>query len=96
VIAKRFGGLQYKYHRVAGYTILTLVLVNVILATKTFYGGSILKIKTWVTVLGSILVVLGMFSRPIYSAVLIVPARRRPKNQEAENPSVARLSMAET
>jgi hypothetical protein len=53
----------YKYHRVAGYFIFTLVLVNVVLATYTPYAGKILGIKTWAAVLGSVLVVIG--NRPL-------------------------------
>jgi len=53
----------YKYHRISGYTILSLLLLNVVLATRTFYGGNILGIKTWATVLGAVLVVAGVAPR---------------------------------
>lgn len=51
--------MQYKYHRVAGYTLLVLTLVNVVLATQTYYASRILGIKTWATIAGSIFVFLG-------------------------------------
>jgi hypothetical protein len=51
--------VQYKYHRVSGYLILILVLVNVALASLTYYAGNILGIKLWSTVVGGIFVVIG-------------------------------------
>ncbi|TGZ81736.1 hypothetical protein EX30DRAFT_330874 [Ascodesmis nigricans] len=54
---------MYKYHRVCGYIILTLVLINVVLASKTPYAGKILGIKTWATVVGAVFVLLGILPR---------------------------------
>lgn len=55
---------MYKYHRIVGYTIiLPLLLVTVVLATRTNYGGRVLKIKTWAVVLAGVAVVLGIYSR---------------------------------
>jgi len=54
----------YKYHRVFGYgVVLPLLLVTVILATKTYYGEHVLKIKTWAVVLASIAIVAGIYPR---------------------------------
>ncbi|PWW74775.1 hypothetical protein C7212DRAFT_365265 [Tuber magnatum] len=53
----------YKYHRVSGYFLLTLFLVNVILASLTYYGGKILNLKTWGVILVSVLAVAGVFPR---------------------------------
>jgi len=54
----------YKYHRVFGYgVVLPLLLVTVILATKTTYGGHVLKIKTWAVVLASVAIVAGIYPR---------------------------------
>jgi len=63
-----YGGVDnakalYKYHRITGYSILILILFNVILASYTFYGGRILGIKTWATIVGSLLVVMGVGPR---------------------------------
>jgi hypothetical protein len=51
----------YKYHRVSGYLILTAFLVNVALATHTYYAGKVLGIKTWATVMAGVLVLAGMY-----------------------------------
>ncbi|KAF8421434.1 eukaryotic cytochrome b561-domain-containing protein [Tirmania nivea] len=54
----------YKYHRFFGYTIiLPMLLVTVILATKTYYGGRVLHIKTWAVVLAEIAIVAGIYPR---------------------------------
>jgi hypothetical protein len=53
----------YKYHRVSGYIILLLYLVNIVLATKLDYGDKILHIKTWGAVLASVLVIFGVYPR---------------------------------
>lgn len=53
----------YKYHRLSGYLLLTLFLVNVILASLTSYGGEVLKLKTWGIVLIGVLAVAGVFPR---------------------------------
>ncbi|KAA8900455.1 hypothetical protein FN846DRAFT_909282 [Sphaerosporella brunnea] len=63
-----FGGVErakrvYKYHRIAGYVLVLLLLVNVVLATKTYYAGKVLGIRTWAAVVGSLLVVAGIAPR---------------------------------
>ncbi|KAI5797744.1 hypothetical protein EDC01DRAFT_651165 [Geopyxis carbonaria] len=63
-----YGGVDnakklYRYHRVFGYILLLLILINVILASLTKYGGVILGIKTWATVLASVFVVIGIAPR---------------------------------
>ncbi|RPA98463.1 hypothetical protein L873DRAFT_1027183 [Choiromyces venosus 120613-1] len=63
-----YGGLDnakaiYKYHRVSGYLLLTLFLVNVVLASVTDYGSHILNLKTWGVVVIGVLVIAGVFPR---------------------------------
>jgi hypothetical protein len=53
----------YKYHRVSGYIILLLYLVNIVLASKLYYGDKILHIKTWGVALAGVLAVLGVYPR---------------------------------
>jgi len=67
-VPRLYGGVEnakslYKYHRVSGYLILILVLVNVALASLTYYAGNILGIKLWSTIVGGIFVVIGVFPR---------------------------------
>ena len=55
---------MYKYHRFFGYAIiLPMLLVSVILSTKTYYGAHVLNIKTWATVLAGIAIVGGIYPR---------------------------------
>jgi len=63
-----YGGVDnakslYKYHRVSGYVILTLTIVNVVLAAETYYAGKILGLKLWATILGVVLVAVGLVPR---------------------------------
>lgn len=54
----------YKYHRTFGYAvILPLLLATVILATRTYYGGRVLHIRTWVVVLAGVAIVAGIYPR---------------------------------
>jgi len=53
----------YKYHRVSGYIILILTVVNVALAAETYYAGKILGLKLWASILGAVLVVVGVVPR---------------------------------
>lgn len=55
--------MQYKYHRVGGYTILLFQIITAALATKTYYGAHVLHIKTWLVVLAGALVILGVYPR---------------------------------
>jgi len=63
-----YGGVDnakavYKYHRLSGYLLLTLFLVNVILASLTPYGGRVLNLKSWGVALVGVLTVAGVFPR---------------------------------
>lgn len=43
-----------------GYAvILPLLLVTITLATRTYYGGHVLNIKTWAVVISSVAIVAG-------------------------------------
>ncbi|CUS15596.1 unnamed protein product [Tuber aestivum] len=79
----------YKYHRVSGYFLLTLFLVNVILATSTYYAGNILGLKAWGVILVSILVVAGRLFIRVLMVTKLTPAHRRlPAYQETEDPDI--------
>lgn len=55
---------MYKYHRFFGYVvILPMLLVTVILATKTYYSAHVLHIKTWAVVLAGIAIMAGTYPR---------------------------------
>jgi hypothetical protein len=63
-----FGGVNnakkiYKYHRVSGYVLFTLMLVTVCAATRTEYNLNVLHIRTWAVVVSSILVLAGVLPR---------------------------------
>lgn len=65
---KLYGGVDnaksiWKYHRYLGYTILILLLITVITATKTDFNENVFKIKLWATVLLSVLILVGVFPR---------------------------------
>lgn len=49
----------YKWHRVAGYAIFSLMVVNVILASRTRFAGKVLGIKTWSVAVAGGFVLLG-------------------------------------
>ncbi|CAZ84194.1 unnamed protein product [Tuber melanosporum] len=53
----------YKYHRISGYLLLTLFLVNLILASLIDYGRLVLNLKTWGVALVGVLIVAGVFPR---------------------------------
>lgn len=55
---------MFKYHRIAGYVIiLPMIAVTFILATRTYYGGHVLNIKTWAVVLASVAIIAGIYPR---------------------------------
>ncbi|KAL7273931.1 hypothetical protein RUND412_003178 [Rhizina undulata] len=63
-----YGGVDnaksiYKYHRVSGYVILLLLLLNVVLATYTYYGAEVLHLNACGTTLAGVLVVIGVYPR---------------------------------
>ncbi|KAI5798003.1 hypothetical protein DFH27DRAFT_97113 [Peziza echinospora] len=54
----------YRYHRMTGYAlILPLILLTIILATKTQYATSVLGLRTWAVVLAAVAVVGGVYTR---------------------------------
>jgi len=53
----------YKYHRVAGYTIFTLVLATICAATQTSYNKSTFDIKLWATIVLSVIILAGIVPR---------------------------------
>lgn len=55
---------MFKYHRTAGYVVvLPMIAVTLILATRTYYGGHVLNLKTWAAVLASVAIVAGIYPR---------------------------------
>ncbi|KAH0605938.1 uncharacterized protein H6S33_004395 [Morchella sextelata] len=63
-----YGGVDnakklYKYHRVSGYVILLMYLVNVVLASRLPYGQKFIHLKTWGVVAAGVLVVIGAYPR---------------------------------
>jgi len=53
----------YKWHRLSGYVILTLIIATVAAATQTTYNKTVLDIKLWAVLLSGVLVLVGVFSR---------------------------------
>jgi heme A synthase len=63
-----YGGVDnakkiYKYHRVGGYVLFTLMLVTVVAATRTTYNLTTLHIQTWAVVVASVLALAGILPR---------------------------------
>jgi hypothetical protein len=63
-----YGGVNnakklYKYHRISGYVLFTLMLVTVCAATRTTYNVNVLHIKTWAVVVASALTLAGIVPR---------------------------------
>ena len=53
----------YKWHRLSGYLVLTLLLATVAAATQTDYNKNVLDIKLWAVLISAILVLIGVFPR---------------------------------
>ncbi|CZR57969.1 related to CYTOCHROME B561 [Phialocephala subalpina] len=53
----------YKYHRISGYVILTLLLATVAAATQTDFNKTTLDIKLWAVLVTAILVLIGVIPR---------------------------------
>lgn len=53
----------YKYHRISGYLIATLLLVTVCLATLTGFNKNVLHMRLWAVVVASVLVLVGLIPR---------------------------------
>jgi len=53
----------YKWHRVSGYVILTLMLATVAAATQTETGASFLKLRLWAVLVSAALILIGLIPR---------------------------------
>ncbi len=53
----------YKWHRISGYIILTLLLATVAAATQTTYNKTTLDIKLWAILVAAVLVLIGVLPR---------------------------------
>jgi len=53
----------YKWHRISGYVVLTLLLATVAAATQTDYNKNVLNIKLWAVLLAAVLVLVGVVPR---------------------------------
>ncbi|KAH6673072.1 eukaryotic cytochrome b561-domain-containing protein [Halenospora varia] len=63
-----YGGVDqakslYKYHRMSGYVVLTVMLATVCAATQTDFNKNMLHIKLWAILISSILVLVGVIPR---------------------------------
>ncbi|KAK5138013.1 hypothetical protein LTR08_005810 [Meristemomyces frigidus] len=63
-----YGGVDnakalYKYHRVAGYITLLVMLATVCAATQTTYNVDVMGMQLWAVVVAAVLVVLGVGAR---------------------------------
>ncbi|KAF2426218.1 hypothetical protein EJ08DRAFT_651896 [Tothia fuscella] len=63
-----YGGVDnakkiYKYHRVLGYVIFTLMLTTVCAATQTDYNKGVLGIQLWAVIVASVLTLAGVVPR---------------------------------
>jgi len=53
----------YKWHRISGYIILTLLLATAIAATQTDFNKTTLDIKIWAIIIAAALVLIGVLPR---------------------------------
>ncbi|KAH8670357.1 eukaryotic cytochrome b561-domain-containing protein [Tricladium varicosporioides] len=53
----------YKYHRMSGYVVLTVMLATMCAATQTDFNKNVLDIKLWAILISSILVLVGVLPR---------------------------------
>jgi hypothetical protein len=53
----------YKWHRISGYIILTVMLATVAAATQTDYNKNILHIKLWAILVAAVLILVGVLPR---------------------------------
>jgi hypothetical protein len=53
----------YKWHRISGYVVLTLLLATVAAATQTDFNKTTLDIKLWAVLISAVLVLIGVFPR---------------------------------
>jgi len=67
-VPKLYGGVDeakavYKWHRISGYIILTMMLATAMAATQTDYNKTTLKIKIWAVGISAVLVLVGVLPR---------------------------------
>jgi len=67
-VPKLYGGEEkakslYKWHRLSGYVLLTLLLATVTAATQTDYNKTTLHIRIWAILISAILVLIGVLPR---------------------------------
>ncbi|CAL3963250.1 unnamed protein product [Diplocarpon coronariae] len=53
----------YKWHRLSGYLVLTLLLATVAAATQTDYNKNVLGIRLWAVIISSALILVGVIPR---------------------------------
>ncbi|KAK2629950.1 hypothetical protein QTJ16_000770 [Diplocarpon rosae] len=53
----------YKWHRLSGYLVLTLLLATVAAATQTDYNKNVLGIKLWAVLISAVLILVGVIPR---------------------------------
>jgi Eukaryotic cytochrome b561 len=67
-VPQLYGGVDnakaiYKWHRMSGYVILSMMLATVCAATQTFTGMNTLDIKLWAVLVSSVLILIGVLPR---------------------------------
>ncbi len=53
----------YKWHRLSGYVIITLILATIAAATQTDYNINVLDIKLWAVLVTAVLILIGIIPR---------------------------------
>ena len=53
----------YKWHRLSGYIVLTLMLATITAATQTTYNKNVLNIKLWAILFSAALILIGIIPR---------------------------------
>jgi hypothetical protein len=67
-VPRLYGGVEkakvvYKWHRLSGYVILTLLLATVAAATQTDFNKTTLDIKLWAVLVSAVLILIGVIPR---------------------------------
>jgi len=67
-VPRLYGGVEkakalYKWHRLSGYVILTLLLATVSAATQTDFNKTTLDIKLWAVLISAVLILVGVIPR---------------------------------
>lgn len=64
----------YKWHRLSGYVILTLILATIAAATQTTYNLNVLDIKLWAVLVTAVLILAGVLPRVKKAKLGLVPS----------------------